>query len=264
MGEVYRAKDLRLNRYVALKVLPRAVASSSERVARFEREAQLLAALNHPNIASIYGVEQSGDTAALVLELVEGRTLADQIAKGPIPLDEALPIAKQIADALEAAHERGIIHRDLKPGNIQLGDDGSVKVLDFGLAKAFAPGDAASASAMNSPTLTAQVTAAGVILGTAAYMSPAVPRCKRRTDFFARRRQLFEQHPQHRTIRSRPGGDCQEPTLARNPGDRQLAAGNCQKDAMRRVGELIGSSRAQKVPPCRRRKRSAHIFVILT
>ena len=134
MGEVYRARDTKLNRDVALKILPEAFALDGDRVARFRREAQVLAALNHPNIAHIYGFEDSGSTHALVLELVEGPTLADRIAKGPIPLNEALPIAKQIAEALEAAHEQAIIHRDLKPANIKVRDDGTVKVLDFGLA----------------------------------------------------------------------------------------------------------------------------------
>src|ERR1700758_4042777 len=135
MGEGYRAHDTKLNRDVAIKVLPDTVAHDPERLARFEREAQTLAALNHPNIAHIHGFEDSTGVPALVMELVEGPTLADRIARGPIPIAEALPIAKQIAEALEAAHERGIIHRDLKPANIKLRPDGMVKVLDFGLAK---------------------------------------------------------------------------------------------------------------------------------
>ncbi len=135
MGEVYRATDTTLNRQVAVKVLPESVASDAERIARFEREAKTLASLNHPNIAAIYGFEKSSGVHALVMELVEGPTLADRIAQGAIPVDEALPIAKQIAEALEAAHEQGIIHRDLKPANIKLRPDGVVKVLDFGLAK---------------------------------------------------------------------------------------------------------------------------------
>ncbi len=130
--------DTKLNRQVALKILPEAFATDSDRLARFQREAQVLASLNHPGIAAIYGIEEQGDTRALVLELVEGPTLADKIAKGPIPIDEALPIAKQIAEALEAAHEAGVIHRDLKPANIKVREDGTVKVLDFGLAKAIA------------------------------------------------------------------------------------------------------------------------------
>src|SRR5438874_5892263 len=135
MGEVYRARDTKLGRDVALKVIPDTFALDPDRRARFQREAQVLASLNHPHIAAIYGLEDSGETHALVLELVEGETLADRIARGPIPLDEALPIAKQIAEALEAAHEQAIIHRDLKPANIKVRDDGTVKVLDFGLAK---------------------------------------------------------------------------------------------------------------------------------
>ena len=135
MGEVYRARDPKLNRDVALKILPEDVAADPDRLARFRREAQVLASLNHPHIAAIYGFEDSGSLHALVLELVEGPTLADRIAHGPIPLDEALPIARQIAEALEAAHEQGIIHRDLKPANIKVRADGAVKVLDFGLAK---------------------------------------------------------------------------------------------------------------------------------
>ena len=143
MGEVYRARDTKLNRDVALKIIPDAFALDPDRVARFKREAQVLASLNHPHIAAIYGFEDSGETHALVLELVEGETLADRIARGPIPLDEALPIARQIAEALEAAHEQGIIHRDLKPANIKVTPDGVVKVLDFGLAKLTRTGSAA-------------------------------------------------------------------------------------------------------------------------
>jgi len=179
MGEVYRARDTRLNRDVALKVLPEAFLLDADRLARFEREAQVLASLNHPNIGAIYGLEDSNGTRALVLELVEGPTLADRIARGPVPLDEALSIARQIAEALEAAHEQGIIHRDLKPANIKLRPDGTVKVLDFGLAKlnesGFGIRDSGSDDRLRSqsPTITSPaMTLAGVILGTAAYMSP--------------------------------------------------------------------------------------------
>ena len=170
MGQVYQATDTQLGREVALKILPDAFATDPDRLARFQREAQVLASLNHPNIAAIHGIEQSGDTRALVLELVEGPTLADRIAQGPVPLDEALPIAKQIAEALEAAHEAGVIHRDLKPANIKVKEDGTVKVLDFGLAKALDTTPEGDAS--QSPTLTAAATQMGVIMGTAAYMSP--------------------------------------------------------------------------------------------
>ena len=170
MGQVWQATDTQLNRQVALKILPDAFAADPDRLARFKREAQILASLNHPNIAAIYGIEQAEGTRALVLELVEGPTLAERIKQGPIPVDEALPIAKQIAEALEAAHEAGVIHRDLKPANIKVREDGTVKVLDFGLAKALDPSPDADPS--QSPTLTAAATQMGVIMGTAAYMSP--------------------------------------------------------------------------------------------
>ena len=170
MGEVYRARDTKLDRDVALKVLPQAFTDDPDRLARFEREAKVLASLNHPNIGHIYGLEEAEGQKALVLELVEGPTLADRIAQGPIPLDEALPIAKQIAEALEAAHEAGVIHRDLKPANIKVREDGTVKVLDFGLAKALDTSPTGDPS--QSPTLTAAATQMGVIMGTAAYMSP--------------------------------------------------------------------------------------------
>jgi serine/threonine-protein kinase len=174
MGEVYRARDTKLNRDVALKILPDTFAVDAERIARFRREAQVLASLNHPNIAAIYGFEDSGTIHALVLELVEGPTLADRLERGPIPIDEALAIATQIADALEAAHEQGIVHRDLKPANIKVRDDGTVKVLDFGLAKALESSSSLRMDLTNSPTITspAMMTGIGTILGTAAYMSP--------------------------------------------------------------------------------------------
>src|SRR5688572_6889490 len=200
MGEVYRATDTNLKRAVAIKVLPASVAADAERLARFQREAEVLASLNHPNIAQIHGLEKSAPsihsassgqagTLALVMELIEGPTLADRIAQGAIPLDEALPIANQIADALEAAHERGIIHRDLKPANVKVRPDGTVKVLDFGLAKAMEPAGS-SPDASQSPTITtpAMMTGVGIILGTAAYMSPEQARGRtvdKRADIWA-------------------------------------------------------------------------------
>jgi serine/threonine-protein kinase len=213
MGEVHRARDTKLGRDVALKVLPASLAHDPERLARFEREAHLLAALNHPHIAQIYDLEEWSGVRALVMELVDGPTLADCIAHGPIPLDEALPIAKQIAEALEAAHEQGIIHRDLKPANIKVRDDGTVKVLDFGLAKAFDPGGSSTAAAPLSPTLSIQATQAGIILGTAAYVAPEQARGKpadRRADIWAFGVVLFEMLTGKRAFR----GDDISTTLA--------------------------------------------------
>ena len=173
MGEVYKARDTRLDRTVAIKILPEAFAADADRVARFQREAKTLAALNHPNIAQIFGLEQAGDVHALAMEFVAGEDLSERIARGPIPIDEALPIAKQIAEALEAAHEQGIIHRDLKPANIKVTPDGTVKVLDFGLAKALDPPAVRRRDVSMSPTITTPaMTQAGMILGTAAYMVP--------------------------------------------------------------------------------------------
>jgi len=194
MGEVYRATDSKLGRDVALKILPEAFAQDPQRMARFEREAQVLASLNHPNIAHIYGLEESGGVRALAMELVEGLTLAERIAAGPMALDEALPIAKQIAEALEYAHERGIIHRDLKPANIKVRPDGTVKVLDFGLAKAL-ESETSEMDASHSPTISAVATRAGVLMGTAAYMSPEQARGKsvdRRADIWAYGCVLYE------------------------------------------------------------------------
>src|SRR5918999_2360676 len=193
MGDVYRARDSRLKRDVALKFLPDAVAADPERLARFEREAQALAALKHPHIASIYGIEEKSGVRALVLELAEGETLAERIARGPLPVPEAVAIARQIADALEAAHQQGIVHRDLKPANIQIAHDGIVKVLDFGLARIVGaestPGDGGRDSS-KSPTITspALVTGANVLLGTAAYMAPEQARgqpADKRADIWA-------------------------------------------------------------------------------
>ncbi len=194
MGLVYSARDTRLNRNVAVKVLPHEFSDDPERMARFSREAQVLASLNHPCIASIYGLEETGGMRALVMELVEGPTLAERISRGPIPLEEALPIARQIAEALEYAHDRGIIHRDLKPANVKITPEGRVKVLDFGLAKAI-EGETSTADPSNSPTLSHLATRAGIILGTAAYMSPEQAKGKpvdRRTDIWAFGCVLFE------------------------------------------------------------------------
>src|SRR5262245_13058946 len=186
MGEVYQATDSKLGRSVAIKFLPAAFGSDGDRLSRFRREAQVLASLNHPNIAQVYGLEESGEMHCIVMELVEGETLQARIERGPIPADETLTIAMQIVDALEAAHDLGITHRDLKPGNVMIRSDGSVKVLDFGLAQQLSPNSDASLS--NSPTLTMGVTAAGAILGTAAFMAPEQARAKKldkRVDIWA-------------------------------------------------------------------------------
>ncbi|MCH8966274.1 MAG: serine/threonine protein kinase [Planctomycetes bacterium] len=194
MGEVWLARDTKLDRDVAIKVLSETMVRDPERVLRFEREAKLLGSLNHSNIAHVYGFEESGGQRFLVLEFVEGETLADRLRRGPVPVDEALEIGEQIAAALEAAHEKGIIHRDLKPGNVMLKHEGQVKVLDFGLAKALAD-DPSGVSDANSPTITADHTKQGVVLETAAYMSPEQARGKRldkRTDIWSFGVVLFE------------------------------------------------------------------------
>src|SRR5512136_4761 len=177
MGEVYRAEDTNLHRHVAIKVLPDEFTHDAERLARFQREAQVLASLNHPNIATLYGLEESEGKRFIVMELVEGQTLAERLLKGPLPVDEALEVCRQIAEGLEAAHEKGMIHRDLKPGNVMLTADDKVKILDFGLAKPLA-GETQAADATHSPTITEAMTRPGVILGTAAYMSPEQARGK--------------------------------------------------------------------------------------
>ena len=217
MGEVYRARDTKLNRNVALKVLPDIFAADPDRLARFQREAQLLASLNHPHIAAIYGLEESNGIRALVLELIEGPTLADRIAQGPIPLDEAVPIAQQIAEALEAAHEKGVTHRDLKPANIKLTADGQVKVLDFGLAKM---SGAEASDATQAPTITVARTQSGVILGTAAYMAPEQARGKqidKRIDVWAFGCVLYEMLSARRAFRGETFSDVVAAILEREP-----------------------------------------------
>jgi serine/threonine-protein kinase len=188
MGEVYRARDTNLNRDVALKILPALFTNDVERMARFRREAQVLASLNHPNIGSIYGLEESNNLCVLVLELVEGRTLADRINGGAVPLEEALAIARQIAEAVAYAHEKGVIHRDLKPANIKITPEGNVKVLDFGLAKVLQEPNNLDSNPSYSPTFSSPTTVEGMILGTAAYMSPEQAKGKpvdKRADIWA-------------------------------------------------------------------------------
>jgi eukaryotic-like serine/threonine-protein kinase len=256
MGEVYRARDTRLQRDVALKILPDVFANDRERLARFEREAQVLASLNHPHIAAIYGVEHREGLQALVLELVEGPTLADRIAQGPMPLDEALPIARQIAEALEAAHEHGVIHRDLKPANVKLRPDGAVKVLDFGLAKAGAASATSSAGGAlpDYPTITspAMMTGAGVILGTAAYMSPEQAKGKvadRRSDVWAFGCVLFEMLTGTRAFEGEDVSDTLASVLRAEPkwsalatdtpdAIRRLLRRSLEKDRSRRLSDI--------------------------
>jgi eukaryotic-like serine/threonine-protein kinase len=254
MGEVYRARDSRLNREVAIKTLPNAFAEDPNRLARFQREAQALAALSHPNIAGIYGVEESGGSRALVMELVEGQTLSEHLAAGPISLAEALDIARQIGDALEAAHEKGIIHRDLKPANIKLTAEGKVKVLDFGLAKAFDPETASGSSPnlSNSPTLTLESTRAGVILGTAAYMSPEQARGKavdKRADIWSFGVVLFEMLTGRSTFEGETVSDTLAGVLRADidwkllpattpPGVRRLLERCLERDPKRRLRDI--------------------------
>ena len=230
MGEVYRATDTNLKRAVAIKVLPESVAADAERLARFQREAEVLAALNHPHIAAIYGLERSDVSTALVMELVEGPTLADCIEKGAMPVEETIAIAKQIAEALEAAHGQGIVHRDLKPANIKVRSDGTVKVLDFGLAKAMEPAGIAPAGAPTSPTITspAMMTANGMLLGTVAYMSPEQARGKavdKRSDIWAFGAVVYEMLTGRRAFPGEEIADVIAAVLTREPDWTLLPAG---------------------------------------
>ncbi|MBA2258092.1 MAG: serine/threonine protein kinase [Acidobacteria bacterium] len=243
MGEVYRARDTKLQRDVAIKVLPELFAADPDRLARFDREAQSLAALNHPNIAQVFGVIET--PPALAMELVEGDDLSQRISRGAIPLDEALPIARQITEALEAAHERGIVHRDLKPANIKVRADGTVKVLDFGLAKAitgvaqgFGPADTSRQGPNFEPTVTSPaMTQMGVILGTAAYMSPEQARGKsvdRRADIWAFGVVFYEMLTGVRPFEGETMTDALSAIVSREPDWTTLPA-----EAHRAVGTLL-------------------------
>ena len=257
MGEVYRARDVKLGRDVAVKVVADAFLSSPERLARFEREAQVLATLNHPHIGAIYGWEEADDVRGLVLELVEGATLAERLAFRPLPMPEALTVAVQIADALEAAHEKGIIHRDLKPANIKITSDGNVKVLDFGLAKAFANDDS-EASVSQIPSIISEGTVAGVIAGTAGYMSPEQASGKtvgKRTDIWAFGCVLYEILTARRAFTGETASDTiaaifeREPDWnalpAQTPASIQRLLKRClEKDPKRRVRD-IGDARLE-------------------
>jgi serine/threonine-protein kinase len=277
MGEVYRARDTRLKRDVAIKVLPDAFAQDPDRLARFQREAELLATLNHPNIAAVYGLEQTDGLTGIVLELVEGNTLAEVIARGPIAASDALPIALQIADALEAAHEKGVIHRDLKPANVKLRPDGTVKVLDFGLAKALDPASI-SGDMSQSPTLTspAAMTRMGVILGTAAYMSPEQAKgrqAEKRSDVWAFGCVLYEMLTGTRAFEGEDVSDTLASVLRSEPNWNALPASasphtsllkRClEKDGKRRLRDIgdvrlmledagVVSATASRVVPARR------------
>jgi len=271
MGEVYRAEDTRLGREVAIKVLPEDVAEDPQRLARFEREAKLLASLNHQNIATLFGLETAipsgaetemgtggnsklktqnsklpagaGDVTFLVMELVEGEDLAARIKRGPIPVDDALEIARQIAEGLEAAHEKGIIHRDLKPANVMLSPEGKVKILDFGLATAL-QSEEEDADITESPTLTAQMTAAGMLLGTAAYMSPEQARgtkIDRRADIWAFGVLLWEMLTGQRLFEGEAASDVLAAVLRDEP-DWQALPGNAPPAVRRTCDHPVWSS----------------------
>jgi Tol biopolymer transport system component len=256
MGEVHRARDAKLGREVALKLLPEDLARDPERLARFRREAQVLASLQHPNIASIFGLEEAGGRPFLVMELAEGQDLSARIAKGPIPEDEVLDIARQIAAGLEEAHEKGVVHRDLKPANIKLGTDGKVKILDFGLARAFVGETASEENLENSPTITAAMSRGGVILGTAAYMSPEQARGKkvdRRADIWAFGLVVFEMLSGKRLFQGETVSDTLAAVLraeidyallpeSTSPGMRRLLERCLERDSLRRLRD-VGEAR---------------------
>ena len=259
MGEVYRARDTKLDRDVAVKVLPEEFFEDRDRVARFEREAKALAALNHHGIAAVHSFEAVDGQHILVMELVEGEGLDARIARGAIPLDEALPIARQIAEALEAAHERGIVHRDLKPANVMVTPDGRVKILDFGLAKALEPDPASGSSPQvtHSPTLTARATAAGVILGTAAYMSPEQARGRavdRRADIWAFGCVLFEMLTGRRVFEGETASDVLAAVLRQ---DVDFAALPPDTPRQRRAPAAPLPGARPEEAPARRRRREA-------
>ena len=248
MGAVYRARDTGLHRDVAIKVLLPGLASDPDRLTRFSREAQVLASLNHPNIGAIYGLVDADGGKALVLELVDGPTLAERMATGPIAVDDALAVARQIADALDAAHEQGIVHRDLKPANIKIRPDGTVKVLDFGLAKAIEPAGAAATGVTMSPTISLNATMAGFILDTAAYMSPEQASAKpvdKRADIWAFGVVLWEMVTGRRMFDGETTSHVlaavltQEPDLSHVPHRiRHLLAKCLEKDPKKRLRDI--------------------------
>src|SRR5438105_16522 len=256
MGDVYRARDSKLGRDVALKVLPDSFVHDRDRLGRFRREAQVLASLNHPHIGAIYGIDEANDTHFLVLELIDGQTLADRISNGPLPLPELLDIARQIAGALEAAHEKGIIHRDLKPANVGLTKEGIVKILDFGLAKT--TDSSAAISATTSPTLSIHATQTGMLLGTAAYMAPEQARGKAvdaRADIWAFGVVVFEMLAGQRPFEGDEISDTlasilkSEPAWPRLPADtppaiHRLLKRSLQKDRHQRL-QHIGDARLE-------------------
>jgi Tol biopolymer transport system component len=255
MGEVYRATDTKLGRDVALKVLPEAFAADAQRMTRFQREAQVLASLNHPHIAAIHGLEHQGEVQALAMELVEGPTLAERIAQGAIPIEEALPIAKQIADALEYAHERGIVHRDLKPANIKLTAEGQVKVLDFGLAKALSD-DVSAQDISSSPTLSMAATKAGFILGTAAYMAPEQAKGKpvdRRADIWSFGAVLYEMLAGQRLYTGETAAETLAAVLKEQPDWTKLSAATPAviRDLLRRCLTKDARQRLQAIGDAR-------------
>src|SRR5262245_130446 len=273
MGEVYQATDSKLGRAVAIKILPEAFAYDKDRLARFEREARVLASLNHPNIATIYGLEEVTARKFLIMELVPGETLADRIRRGPIPVDEALGFAKQIAEALEAAHEMGVVHRDLKPANVKITPDGKVKVLDFGLAK-LADQRGSVPSLESSPTLMPEATQAGVILGTAAYMSPEQARGKdvdKRADIWAFGVVLYEMLTGQQLFHGETVSDTlaavlkEEPAWDRVPSKAQRLLRSClERDPKRRLRDIGDAWRLSEEPTRsvadRRQSRSGWVF----